>query len=235
MTHTFLDETIEYDILYKKRKTMGIYIDIYGQVEVRVPKETQEERIHQLLEEKWDWVQRTTKEMKQRMVGPKKKVYDHGEIFQYLGENYPIEIVQDIDINQDRAAIKGDKLIIYVKQHEDERIKQALKRFYYQQCKTLVEKRIRFYQSSFKLKPRSIRISDDKTRWGTCDSKLQLTFNWKLAMAPLDVIDYIVVHEMCHMVHLNHDRSFWRLVGKMLPDYKEREIWLAQSSWKMII
>jgi len=57
----------------------------------------------------------------------------------------------------------------------------------------------------------------------------------KLAMAPLEVIDYIVVHEMCHMVHLNHDRSFWRLVGKMLPDYEERESWLAQSSWKMVV
>jgi len=173
--------------------------------------------------------------MKERMVGLTVKVYDNGEIFQYLGDRYPIEIVQDIDIKQDHVVIEGEKLIVYVKQHEDERIKQALKRFYYQQCKVLVERRIRFYQTNFKLKPRSIRISDNKSRWGTCDSKLELTFNWKLAMAPLEVIDYVVVHEMCHMVHLNHDRSFWRLVGKIIPDYKEREIWLAQSSWKMII
>ena len=101
---------------------------------------------------------RTTREMIKRMVGQKEKVYDNGEIFQYLGDNYPIEIVQDIDIKQDHVVIEGDKLIIYVKQHEDERIKQALKRFYYQKCKALVERRIRFYQSSFKLKPRSIRI-----------------------------------------------------------------------------
>jgi predicted metal-dependent hydrolase len=235
MTHTFSDETIEYDLFYKNRNTMGIYIDAYGYVQVRVPKETPEERVLQLLEEKWDWVQRTTKEMKERMVGQKEKVYSNGEVFQYLGDNYPIEIVQDIDIKQDHVVIEGDKLIIYVKQHEDEIIKQALKRFYYQKCKALVERRIRIYQSNFKLKPRSIRISDNKSRWGTCDSNLQLTFNWKLAMAPLEVIDYIVVHEMCHMVHLNHDRSFWRLVGKMLPDYEERESWLAQSSWKMII
>ena len=235
MTHTFSDETIEYDLFYKNRNTMGIYIDAYGYVQVRVPKETPEERVLQLLEKKWDWVQRTTKEMKERMVGQKEKVYSNGEVFQYLGDNYPIEIVQDIDIKQDHVVIEGDKLIIYVKQHEDEIIKQALKRFYYQKCKALVERRIRIYQSNYKLKPRSIRISDNKNRWGTCDSNLQLTFNWKLAMAPLEVIDYIVVHEMCHMVHLNHDRSFWRLVGKMLPDYEERESWLAQSSWKMII
>lgn len=234
MIHTFLDETIEFDLVYKKRKTMGIYVDIYGHVEVRVPKETAEEVVLHLLEEKWDWVQRTQKDMKERMEGHE-KIYANGEVFQYLGDNYPIEIVQDIDSKQDHVVIEGDKLIIFVKQHEDERIKQALKRFYYQKCKALVEKRIQFYQSSFKLKPRSIRIADNKSSWGTCDSKLQLTFNWKLAMAPIEVIDYIVVHEMCHMVHLNHDRSFWRLVGKILPDYEERESWLAQSSWKMMV
>jgi predicted metal-dependent hydrolase len=163
------------------------------------------------------------------------KVYDNGAVFQYLGYDYPLEIVCDTDFKRNRVVIEGDKLIIYIKQYEDEIMKQALKRFYYQKCKALVEMRIRFYQSSFKLKPRSIRIMDSKSRWGTCDSNLQLTFNWKLAMAPLEAINYIVVHEMCHMVHLNHDRSFWRLVGKIIPDYKEMENWLAQSSWKMVI
>lgn len=180
-------------------------------------------------------IQQRTKEMKDRTVEHIGKFYDRGEGFLYLGNVYPIQIAKDIDIKQDNVVFEGDKLHIYVKQLEDERIKQALKRFYYQQCKALVEKSIRSNQISFKIKPRSIRISDNKTTWGTCDSKLQLTFNWKLAMAPLEVIDYVVVHEMCHMVHLNHDRSFWRLVGKILPDYEERQNWLAQSSWKMII
>ena len=214
---------------------MGIYIDLYGNVEVQVPKGTPDEHVLQLLEEKWDWIQQKSKEMKDRMLGPKEKVYDHGESFLYLGNTYPIQISQDIDIKQDHVVFEGDKLHIYVKQLEDEKIKQALKRFYYQQCKALVEKSIQSYQSNFKIKPRSIRISDSKRTWGTCDSKQQLTFNWKLAMAPLKVIDYVVVHEMCHMVHLNHDRSFWRLVGKILPDYERRENWLALSSWKMTV
>jgi predicted metal-dependent hydrolase len=235
MRHTFLDETIEYDLFYKKRCSMGIYIDAYGRVVVQVPDETRDERVLQLLEDKWDWIKRNKKEMQERMSGQKRRVYENGEIFQYLGDEYPLEIVQDMDIKQDLVVIKDGNLVIYVKQYEDALIKQALKRFYYQKCKALVERRIRFYQSSFKLKPRSIRIIDNNSRWGTCDSNLHLTFNWKLAMAPLEVIDYIIVHEMCHMVHLNHDRSFWRLVGKLLPDYVERESWLAQSSWKMIL
>lgn len=214
---------------------MGIYIDAYGNVEVQAPKGTPVEHVLQLLEEKWDWIQQKSKEMKGRMLGPKEKSYNDGESFLYLGKEYPIQISQDINIKQDHVMFEGDKLHIYVKQLEDEKVKQALKRFYYQECKVLVERSIQSYQSNFKTKPRSVRIADNNSNWGTCNSRLQLTFNWKLAMAPLEVIDYVVVHEMCHMVHLNHDRSFWRLVGKMIPDYKEMENWLALSSWKMTV
>lgn len=235
MIHNYLGQTVSFEIVYKKRTSMGITIDIYGNVEVLVPKETSDERVLQLIEEKWDWVQQKSKEMKDRWLGKKVKVHDHSEFFLYLGNEYPIQVSHDVTIQRDYVVFEGDKLNIYVKQLEDEKIKQALKRFYYQQCKALVEKSIRSFQKHFKSKPRSIRISDNNSNWGTCDSRQQLTFNWKLAMAPQKVIDYVVVHEMCHLVHLNHDRSFWRLVGKILPDYEESEHWLALSSWKMTI
>jgi predicted metal-dependent hydrolase len=235
MIHTYSGETLRFDVNYKKRTSIAILIDHYGNVEVQAPKETSEEAVLQLLEEKWDWILLKVKEMQDRFHGPMKKAYNQGETFLYLGISYPIQITEDINIIQDHVVFEEDTLQVFVKQFEDEKIKQALKRFYYQQCKALVEQRIRFYQSNFNVKPRSITISDNKKTWGTCDSKLKLTFNWRLAMAPLKVIDYVVVHEMCHMVHLNHDRSFWRLVGRIIPDYKEHENWLALSNWKMTV
>ncbi len=235
MIHTYLGETIRFDIKYKNRTSIGISIDSYGNIEVLAPKKTPNESVFRLLEVNWDLIHKKVNEMKDRLNGPQEKVYEDNESFLYLGKSYPIKIIQDIDITQDHALLKGEKLYVYVKQREDERYKQALKRFYYQQCKLLVDKSISSYQSNFKTKPRSIRISDSKNTWGTCDAKLQLTFNWRLAMAPHDVIDYVVVHEMCHMVHLNHDRSFWRLVGKIMPDYKEKEKWLTLSNWKMTL
>jgi predicted metal-dependent hydrolase len=235
MIHTHLGQTISFEIKYKKRTSMSIHIDSNGYVEVHVPKGISNERVILALEEKWDWIQLKLKEMKARTLGPTAKTYEHGESFLYLGKEYPIQITQDTEIQQDYAVFEEEKLHIFVKKPEDEKVKQALKRFYYQQCKMLVQKSIKSHQSHFKLKPRSIRITDNKTNWGTCDSKQQLTFNWKLAMAPLEVIDYVVVHEMCHMVHLNHDRSFWRLVGKIIPDYEQQENWLALSSWKMTV
>jgi predicted metal-dependent hydrolase len=231
--HTYMGETLHFNLVYKKQKTVRIYIDFYGSVEVHVPKGTTEEGVLRLVEGKWEQILQKKIEMKKRADGKNSKVYDHNETFLYLGESYPIQIFQESDISQDYVVFKDDMLHIHVKQLEDEKIQQALKRFYYQQCKSLVEKSIRFYQNNFKMKPRSIRINDSKTTWGTCDAKQQLTFNWKLAMAPQMVIDYVVVHEMCHMIHLNHDRSFWRLVGKIQPNYEEQEKWLALSSWKM--
>ena len=235
MIHTYAGKTIRFEIRYKNRTSKGMLIDSYGNVEVQAPKRTPDEKVLQVLEANWDQIQQKVKAMKDRWHGPQEKVYENEESFLYLGNTYPIEIIQDDKITQDHVVFEGEKLYIYVKQLEDEKIKQSLKRFYYKQTKALVEKSISTYQTNFKTKPRSIRISDSKTTWGTCDSKLQLTFNWRLAMAPQEVIDYVVVHEMCHMVHLNHDRSFWRLVGKIMPDYKEKEDWLALSNWKMTV
>lgn len=235
MIHTYLGETIRFEIKYKNRSSIGMSVDSYGNVEIQAPKGTSKERIIKVLEGNWELILEKLSEMKERLQGPQEKVYTPGESFLFLGKNYPIQIIQDEHVERDYVVLEGDRLLIHVKNAGDEIIKQALKRYYYQQCKALVEKSISVYQRHFKTKPRSIRISDSKTTWGTCDSRMQLTFNWRLAMAPRDVIEYVVVHEMCHMVHLNHDRSFWRLVGKIIPDYKDKENWLAMSSWKMTV
>ncbi|KAB7672573.1 M48 family metallopeptidase [Bacillus sp. B1-b2] len=235
MLHTYDGKTIRFEIKYKNRTSIGISINSYGEIEVQAPKKTPDEKVLQVIERSWELIQEKLKEFEDRWNGPQEKAYENDESFLYLGKSYPIKIVQDNNIAQDHVVFEEEILYVYVKKFDDEKMKQALKRFYYQQCKALVEKSISSYQSNFKTKPRSVRISDSKTTWGTCDSNLQLTFNWRLAMAPLEVIDYVVIHEMCHMYHMNHDRSFWRLVGSIMPDYKEKENWLAFSNWKMTV
>ncbi|MGP1909739.1 M48 family metallopeptidase [Metabacillus sp. JX24] len=235
MNHTYAGETIRYEVTHKKRTSIGLRMDQYGIVEVLAPKGTSKEQVHQVLEANWALIQEKLKDVQARMQGTLKKTYKYGETFLYLGKAYLISITHDETIEKDHVVFDGKTLHIQVKQQEDAIIRQALKRYYYQQCKAIVEKSIKSHQSHFKMKPRSVKIVDSKKNWGTCNGNLELTFNWKLAMAPQVVIDYVVVHEMCHMVHLNHDRSFWRLVGKIMPDYKEREAWLAVSSWRMTV
>ncbi|WP_373284255.1 M48 family metallopeptidase [Priestia taiwanensis] len=234
-SHTMSNNHINYEIKHKNRTSIRILIDSLGNLEIHVPKGTTEEAIQHFLKGKWDIIEQKVREVKERQNGPKQRNYDEGETFLYLGRNYPIQINHDTTISQDYVVFEGDTLYVYVNVLEDEKVKQALRHFYYKQCKALVEESIAFYQSYFKMKPRSIRITDSKKNWGTCDGERKLTFNWRLAMAPREVLDYVVVHEMCHMMHMNHDRSFWRLVGKIMPDYKEKERWLAVSNWKMTV
>ncbi len=232
-TMTRNGESIDIQVIYKKRKTLGIYIDVYGNIEVRIPNQTTESQLDAFIESKWTWIQKTANEMREKTKGFQKKEYIEGERFLYLGKEYPIQIFSSE--NYAGVVFEENGFNIYTLQHDDAVIKKLMTKFYKQECKKIIEKRIAFYQKFFSVKPRSIKISANKKTWGTCNSQRELTFNWKLAMAPIEIIDYVVVHEMCHMIHLNHDRSFWRLVGKYIPEYEACQEWLRQSHWKMVV
>lgn len=234
-TYTYKEATISFTLIYKKRKSLGIYLDVYGNIELRVPKNTKDEQIVKMLESKWSWIIEKQSEMKERTKGFKKKAYVDDEEFLFMGQSYPIKFMIEVGIKEMSVRLLEDYLEVRIPEHDEEIIKKLLTRFYKQQCKKLVESRVRFYQANFKTKPKTIKISSNKKNWGSCNSLREMTFNWRLAMAPIDVIDYVVIHEMCHMVHMNHDRSFWRLVGKYMPDYEEKQLWLSQSHWKMVV
>ena len=80
------------------------------------------------------------------------------------------------------------------------------------------------YQKSLGATPRSIKIDKMPNRWGSCNTKKEITYNYLIVTLPMELIDYIVVHELCHIYHMNHDRSFWRKIGSIMPDYKKRII-----------
>ena len=95
--------------------------------------------------------------------------------------------------------------------------------------KPYITKKIAEFQPDFKVKPKGFIIETSSVRWGSCNNKKELTFNWRLALLPKEIVDYVIMHEMCHLVHLNHDRSFWRLVGKRCPNYKEAMAFLGNT------
>ena len=80
---------------------------------------------------------------------------------------------------------------------------------------------------------RNITIREQKTRWGSCSSEKNLNFNWKLILAPPEVLDYVVVHELCHLKEINHSKAFWDEVGKVMPEYETYKLWLKENGWKL--
>ncbi len=139
----------------------------------------------------------------------------------YLGNKTPIYILQDQSLKKAVMSFDGSNFICTAAELENIDLVIPLKSYYVKASRKLISKRLKHFQAKFKENYKSFTITSDDTRWGTCDSKRQLTFNWKLLMFPLEAIDYVVIHELCHLSHMNHDRSFWRLVGKHCPNYKE--------------
>lgn len=204
----FDDFEINYDVQYGKRKHMYIGIDNQGFVTVKAPNDTSQEAIEEVLK-KYENKLRTKIEEKENIRAEfAERTFDDLGQFLYLGKEYPL--------NQ----------LIETEGLREEELRINLKKFYEKKCKQIVTERIKLYQDQLKVKPKLIVIDSAKSRWGSCSSAKKLTFNYRLAMAPMEAIDYVVVHELCHLKHMNHDRSFWRLVGSIIPDYKARQDYL---------
>lgn len=229
-------QSIIYTIAYEKRKKIILSIDPSGFVKLKAPRGTEEARLVQAIEDKAPWILEQLARIQQKsgiFEQPQEKRFMEGESFLYLGQAYPIEIQETPGLEKSKVSFNGKVLSIAVATADEAAIRAALLKFYNRECRQLILKRIAYYQSQFKVKPSSVEIKDTPSKWGLCSSDRKIVFNWKLIMAPLEVLDYVVVHEMCHLVHMNHDRSFWRLVGKILPDHETRTQWLARNGAEM--
>ena len=106
---------------------------------------------------------------------------------------------------------------------------KRLEAIYRKAAREYFPKRVSHYAHMLGVTYGKISIRDQKTRWGSCSSEGNLSFNWRLILAPPDVLDYVVIHELCHRKEMNHSKEFWALVESLMPDYKERRKWLREN------
>jgi len=209
------DKIIEFNVQYGNRKKLSIQIDSFGFITVKAPNDTSKEMIVSAIESKGKRILEKIHEIEVAREAPKAREYHAQGKFLYLGKDrFLHELIDSSELNE-------------------EVLKRNLKKFYIASCRTIVEERIKIYQKQLKVKPKIIEIVESKAKWGSCSSDKKLTFNYRLAMAPVEVIDYVIIHELCHILHMNHDRSFWRRVGSIMPDYKEKEEYLARHGYSM--
>jgi len=199
------------------KKKIALHIEPPGLIMLKAPKLTSEEVLRQTVEKHGTWILETLARMEQAKEALQPKDYQEEGTFYHLGRAFRLQELIKTE-GRDAAALKKE-----------------LKRFYIASCKQIVAERIKLYQTPLKARPKSVDIVESKATWGTCSWDKKLTFNYRLAMAPLDVIDYVVIHELCHLHHMNHDRSFWRLVGSIMPDFKEKQAYLARQSQAMTL
>lgn len=155
-----------------------------------------------------------------------------------------MKLIIDDDINSKRRrycyiSIHNENLIIETNNYDKEIVKGTLKYWYKLESEKIVQDRIDYlkkHNHTFnKLIPDTVKIKEQSKRWGSCTSSKKIYINSKISMARIDVIDYIIVHEFCHLVYMNHSKDFYNLVKSVMPSYKESELWLKENGYKLII
>lgn len=157
-----------------------------------------------------------------------------GKQILYRGREVRIHLHIDKKRRRMRPELEGDCIILHTPTTDSQELGVALERWLIQQARMIIPVRVMYFQQVTEGKVNDIRIKDQKTRWGSCSSKRNLNFNWRLVMAPPEVLDYVVVHELCHLTHMNHSRDFWNMVGTVMPEYKERKKWLRENQERLM-
>ena len=222
---------LKYILKRSSRKTIGIAIEKNGSVKVISPTKVSENYINQLLQQKSDWIVKKLKEFETRTFKIKKsKEFEEGESFSYLGKEYKLKLFNSSTLKKPVVRLNGENLIIaFPNRIEAEKLREALKQWYVVQFKLIIAERVKHYSSIIGVIPKKITIREQKTRWGSCSARGNINLNWKLIMASLEVLDYVVIHELCHMREMNHSKEFWKLVEGVFPQYKKCRAWLKEN------
>ena len=194
-----------------KRKSVGIQVLPNGQVKVSIPTLFPKFLVSKILQEKEGWINNA----KQRMLAKQKAVLTNGH-YLYLGKTYQLKLKPG---QKELVSVSMDTISLATANKKF--IKNYLLSWYKQQAREIIAKRVLHYAKIAKLSFTSVAITSAETRWGSCSSNRTLNFNWKLIMAPLEVIDYVVTHELAHLTEMNHSRTFWETVRGMYPLYRE--------------
>jgi len=232
----------EFEIIRSSRKTIGIIVNADQELLVRSPKITSIRQIKSLLTKKEDWIIKKLAKMSEIKAPPKTKDFISGETFLYLGREYKLKLAAEADLNELKVNLEQNSFTVYYpaeleenKQKRKTAVREQLISWYRSQAKKEINKLINLHKINLNVEPNKIVIKKQIKRWGSCSSKKNLNFNWKIIMAPISVIEYLVVHELVHLIHPNHSKKFWQTVAEIIPDYEEKKDWLRINGRRLTI
>lgn len=211
----------EYTLIRSRRRTMALHIRGDGTLEVRAPLKLSTDVIDAFVAGKQSWVAKHLARMQQNK--PVAKSYTEGEQFLFLGKSYPLQFCDE----QKAPVVLGETLCLASRLQG--RAEKVLTGWYRQQAMQTLSERVAFYSEVMKSRPKQIKLSNARQRWGSCSVRGRVNFAWRLVMAPPEIIDYVVVHELAHLLRHDHSSAFWQIVQTVLPDYKTRRNWLKEK------
>lgn len=223
-----LGDLFDYSIIKSKRKTLSIRIEEDGSVVVKAPSFLTEKEIEQFVIKKQEWILVHMKDILEQKKLKKEIRFESGTVLPYQGEDLILEVLP-VEPGKKTEIIRTKKhLFVCTEQTQSHEIHQILMEWYLEEAKKELAERLTYYAKIMSLTPAKLTLRDAKTRWGSCSSKGNIMLNWRLILTPPDVIDYVIVHELCHLKEMNHSKAFWELVEEVIPDYKIRRKWLKE-------
>ena len=196
-------------------------------VKVVVPKTLSDQRIEDLIDNRTAWIRQKLK-IHIETIRPKPKEYVNGESFTYLGRNYRLKCIRGAT---GQVKLKNGYLNVPIAEGVSESdlgrpVRQSLYQWYQTRALEKLKDKTKRYASILGVKPQSVDVKEYKARWGSCSSSGDVTYNWRIIIAPHQIVDYIVVHELCHLLEHNHGPKYWKHVQSVIPQYRNHKEWL---------
>lgn len=236
----FGKDTISYTIKWsERRKTVSISVDAYG-VCVSAPANTSIEKIKDIVYQKATWIRAQLFHFSEIIDDSHQRSFLSGEKLPYLGRQYRLKVIKCEDITQPSFKFQQGVFIAILPENiTEEQHRDILLPLYEQWIKekgeAFVRNRITRFTIKLQQEPSAIKIKDQQQRWGSCTANGQVLINWRILLAPVSIIDYVIAHELAHLKYMNHSKEFWDTLRMLIADYEERKEWLRVNGKTLYI
>lgn len=233
------NNTITYEMkpsLKAKRIRITVFKD---QVKVTFPQGMNLTKVREFVELKKEWILKTMEKYKTLSAQLPARRYTEGEEYYFCGHKYVLKVKTYDGPNPLLRIMERDFWVCLPesmpKENEPAVIKEVLAAWYKEQARLIYKERLDFYSKIMGLEYHQLKIKNQRTRWGSCSAKGNINLNWRVIMAPYEVIDYLIIHELAHLKYMNHSREFWKLVESHLPDYLRWKKWLKENGKYLVL
>jgi len=220
-----------------RRKTATIKVDLEG-VSVRIPADLPLARIEKLVAEKTAWIERKLAEAERKQRGiagqlEQSSTLADGSRIMVQGQHLPLKLIAS---DQMKVVQSSDRLEVYADADliaDKEQLRALVEQWLYRRAVEELNFCVNVYKQRVGATPSRIQIKDYRARWGSCKPDGSIQLNWRLIHAPMHIMDYVVVHELCHLLEMNHSKHFWSEVERVEPQYKMKRQWLKDNGWQL--